>query len=81
MGGEVLSQVFKDESRFRNDHGLGLAGTFHADDGRFTQRVDLLQLRRRHHLLPLEDFDAVVDIGAFFQKPDHTLGAGVVEPD
>jgi hypothetical protein len=78
---KVIGQVLGDEARLGKNQGVSSSRSSNADDRRFTQRVDFLQLGRCEHFGgALEDFDVVVDI-AFFEEPDEALSSGFVEPD
>jgi hypothetical protein len=78
---KVIGQVLGDESRLSKHQGIGSTRSSDFDDGRFAQRVYLLQLGRCLHFgSTLENFDVIVDT-AFFEEPDETLSSGLVEPD
>lgn len=76
----MVDEVLDDETRLREDQGLGVGGAGRdADEGRFAQRVDLFELGRREHVLPLVGFEAVAD-WELFEEPEDALGAGFFEP-
>jgi hypothetical protein len=78
---KVIGQVLGDEARLGKHQGIGSTRSSDFDDGRFAQRVYLLQLGRCLHFgRTLENLNIVVDT-AFFEQPDETLSSGLVKPD
>jgi hypothetical protein len=78
---KVVGQVLGDEARLGEHQGVGSPRSSDFNDGRFAERVYLLQLGRCLHFGgALEDFDVIVDT-AFLKEPDETLSSGLVEPD
>lgn len=79
MRAKVIDQILDNETRLCEDQGLCQRVCFHGDYGRFSQRVDLLELRGREHVLSLVGFELVVEF-ELFEEPEDTLGAGLREP-
>jgi len=76
MRAEVIDQILDNETRLCEDQGLCECVCFHGDDGRFAQRVDLLQFRGREHVLSLVGFELIVEL-ELFEEPEDTLRAGL----
>jgi hypothetical protein len=68
-----IDDVFGDRAGFRD--GIALIG-YH---GRFSQRMDRAQLRRRAHVRLTLVADDLIGHAEFFQQPQHPLRAGIIE--
>lgn len=81
VGSKIVGQVLGNETRLGKHQRIGSTRSGDLDDGRFAQRMYLLQLGRCLHFGgTLENFNIVVDT-TFFEEPDEALSSGLVEPD
>ena len=77
---EVVTEVFRNEPRFRQDQRFGRVGILDPDDGGLSEWVHLLELLGAEHVgASLEGFEIIVD-AEFFEEPEDALGSGFLQP-
>lgn len=79
---KVVAKILGNGGALGQDDGLRQRRSSNGDQGRFAERVNGLELSRRELVgLSLVHFYIVRGVlGAFFEKPDNTLGTRFLEP-
>lgn len=78
---EVVANVLHERAGLREHQRFGHGSRLNADDGRLAQRVDVLEVLRRHPVCStLVGLDFVVATRALLQQPHNALRARLLEP-